>query len=191
MSRIGKKPIKVPAGVKVAILDGVVEVESKKIKLSSPIPPGIRFELKGDELTAHRSSNEKPYPAYHGLARALVANNIRGVTEAFSKELDLVGIGYKVDVKPKSLTLTLGYSHPIEFPLPPGITVKSEKQNRTIQNYVSTLIVMGADKQLVGQVAADIRSLRRPDPYKGKGIKYADEVLRRKAGKAAGAAGGS
>jgi large subunit ribosomal protein L6 len=183
MSRIGKKPIKVPSGVKVVIRDGQLEIEGKKAKLSTPIPPGIRFELKGDTLTATRNSDEKPYPAYHGLARALAANSIRGVTEGFSKDLDLVGIGYKVDAKPKSVTLTLGYSHPIEFPIPPGISIKVEKQTKSIQNYVSTIIISGPDRQLVGQVAADIRSLRRPDAYKGKGLRYASEVVHLKVGK--------
>ncbi len=183
MSRIGKKVIKVPAGVKVAIRDGVVEFEGKKVKLSSPILPGIRFELKGDELTAFRDSDEKPYPAYHGLARALAANCIKGVSEGFSKELDVVGIGYKVDARPRAVTFTLGYSHPIEFPLPEGISVKVEKQARTIQNYVATLTISGPDKQLVGQVAADMRSLRRPDPYKGKGVRYTREYVRLKVGK--------
>ena len=183
MSRIGNKPIKIPAGVKVAVVDGHVEVEGKKSKLSSPIPTGIRFELKGDELIAHRDSEEKPYPAYHGLARALAANCFKGVTTGFTRELDIVGIGFKVDARPKSVTFTLGYSHPIEFPLPEGVTVKVEKQTRSIQNYVSTLIISGADKQLVGQVAADIRSLRKPDAYKGKGIRYTSEVVRLKVGK--------
>ena len=183
MSRIGKKIIKVPSGVKVAIGDGQLEIEGKKGKLSAPIPPGIRFEMNGDTLTAIRNSDEKPYPAYHGLARALAANCVRGVTEGFSKDLDLVGIGYKIDAKPKSITLTLGYSHPIEFPIPQGISVKVEKQTRTIQNYVSTIIISGSDKQMVGQYAADIRSLRRPDAYKGKGLRYANEVVRLKVGK--------
>lgn len=183
MSRIGKKPIKVPAGVKVTIRDSQLEVEGKKAKLSTSIPRGIRFELNGDTLTAVRESDEKPYPAYHGLARALAANCVRGVTEGFSKDLDLVGIGYKVDARPKAVTLTLGYSHPIEFPLPPGINIKVEKQSRTIQNYVATITISGPDKQMVGQVAADIRSLRRPDAYKGKGLRYASEVVRLKVGK--------
>ncbi len=183
MSRVGNKPIKIPAGVKVAIRDGLIEVEGKKSKLTSPIPAGIRFELKGSELLAHRDSDEKPYPAYHGLARALAANCIKGVTEGFKKELDVVGIGYKVDAKPKSVTFTLGYSHPIEFPLPEGVTVKVEKQTRAIQNYVATLTISGADKQLVGQVAADMRSLRKPDAYKGKGIRYTSEFVRLKVGK--------
>ncbi len=183
MSRVGKKPITVPSGIKVTIGHGRLEVESKKGKLSTSVPPGIRFELKGDTLTAIRNSDDKPYPAYHGLARALAANCIRGVTEGFSKDLDLVGIGFKVDAKPKAVTLSLGYSHPIEFPLPPGISVKVEKQNKSIQNYVATLIVSGMDRQLVGQVAADIRSLRRPDTYKGKGLRYASEVIHLKVGK--------
>jgi large subunit ribosomal protein L6 len=183
MSRIGKKPIKVPSGVKVVIYDSQLEVEGKKAKLSTPIPPGIRFELNGDTLTAIRNSDEKPYPAYHGLARALAANCIRGVTEGFSKDLDLVGIGYKVDAKPKSITLILGYSHPIEFPIPQGISIKVEKQSKSIQNYVSTITISGSDKQMVGQFAADIRSLRRPDAYKGKGLRYASEVVRLKVGK--------
>jgi large subunit ribosomal protein L6 len=183
MSRIGKKPIKVPSGVKITIHDSRLEIEGKKAKLETAIPPGIRFELNGDTLTAIRSSDEKPYPAYHGLARALAANCVNGVTEGFSKNLDLVGIGYKVEVKPKAITLVLGYSHPIEFPIPPGISVKAEKQSRTIQNYVSTITISGSDKQTVGQVAADLRSLRRPDAYKGKGLRYTSEVVRLKVGK--------
>jgi large subunit ribosomal protein L6 len=183
MSRVGKKPIKVPAGVKVTFADGQLEVEGPKTKLTAPIPSGIRFELSGDTLTAIRSSDEKPYPAYHGLARALAANCIRGVTDGFSKQLDLVGIGYKVDAKPKAMTLSLGYSHPIEFPLPLGITAKVEKQVRNIQNYIATITISGSDKQMVGQVAADIRSLRRPDAYKGKGLRYASETIRLKVGK--------
>jgi large subunit ribosomal protein L6 len=183
MSRVGKKPIKVPSGVNVTFREGHLEVEGKKAKLSAPIPSGIRFELSGDTLTAVRSSDEKPYPAYHGLARALAANLIQGVTEGFSKQLDLVGIGYKVDAKPTAMTLSLGYSHPIEFPLPPGITAKVEKQSKSIQNYIATITIAGSDKQLVGQVAADIRSLRRPDAYKGKGLRYASETVRLKVGK--------
>jgi len=183
MSRVGRKPIKVPSGVKVAVRDGALEVEGKKGKLTSPIPPGIRFEVKDGQLIAHRDSDDRPLPAYHGLARALAANNIRGVTEGFSKELDIVGIGYKVDAKPKTITLSLGFSHPIEFPLPPGITAAVEKKTRTIQHYVATLTISGSDKQMVGQVAADIRALRRPDPYKGKGVRYAAEVIHLKVGK--------
>ncbi len=183
MSRIGKKPISVPAGVKVVIGDRELEVEAKKTRLTSPIPQGIRFEMQGNQLTAFRDSEEKPYPAYHGLARALAANAIKGVSEGFSRQLDVVGIGYKVDAKPRAVTFSLGYSHPIEFPIPEGISIKVEKQQRTIQNYVATLIITGADRQLVGQVAADIRLLRRPDAYKGKGVRYTGEVVRLKVGK--------
>jgi large subunit ribosomal protein L6 len=183
MSRIGKKPIKVPSGVKVTIGESHLDIEGKRGKLTAPIPSGIRFELNGDTLTAIRNSDEKPYPAYHGLARALAANCVRGVTDGFSKDLDLVGIGYKMDAKPKCITLTLGYSHPIEFPIPAGITVKVEKMPRSIQNYVSTLTITGSDRQVVGQYAADIRALRRPDAYKGKGLRYAKEVVRLKVGK--------
>jgi large subunit ribosomal protein L6 len=183
MSRIGKKPIKVPSGVKVVIGTGRLEAECKNTKLSTPIPPGIRFELNGDALTAFRDSDEKPYPGYHGLARSLAANCIKGVSEGFSKSLDLVGIGYKVDVRPKAVTFSLGYSHPIEFPIPPGIAMKVEKQTRTIQNYIATITITGPDKQLVGQIAADIRSLRKPDAYKGKGLRYTNETVRLKVGK--------
>jgi large subunit ribosomal protein L6 len=183
MSRVGKKPIKIPSGVKVSIKDGVLEVESKKAKLASPIPPGIKFKMEGDELVATRESDESPYPAYHGLARALAANNIVGITEGFSRMLDIIGIGFKADAKAKSVTFSLGYSHPIEFPIPDGITMKVEKLQRTIQNYVATLTISGANRQQVGQVAADIRSLRRPDAYKGKGIRYTGEIVRLKVGK--------
>jgi large subunit ribosomal protein L6 len=169
--------------VKVNVGEGLLEVEGKRGKLSSPIPKGIRFELNGGELNVTRESDEAPLPAYHGLARALAANNVQGVTEGFSRALDIVGIGYKADAKPKYVTLNLGYSHPIEFPLPEGIAVKVEKQNKTIQNYATTITVTGADKELVGQIAADIRSLRRPDPYKGKGVRYVNEVVRLKVGK--------
>ncbi len=187
MSRIGSKPIKVPEGVKVTIGDERLEVEFKKQKLAAVIPPGIRFEQNGDTLVAVRESDQKPYPGYHGLARSLAANCIQGVHEGFSKSLDLVGIGYKVDLKPKSIVFSLGYSHPVEFPIPPGITMKVERQQRMIQNYISTIIVSGADKQLVGQVAADLRSLKKPDAYKGKGIRYSNEMVRLKVGKKGGA----
>jgi len=129
MSRVGKSPIKIPGGVKVTIGDGVLEIIGKKAKLSSPIPAGIHFKLEGDELTAHRESDDKPLPGYHGLARALAANNVIGVTQGFSKSLDVVGIGYKVDAKKHTVTFSLGYSHPIEFPIPEGIEVKLRTNN--------------------------------------------------------------
>ena len=183
MSRIGKKPITVPNGVKVTIGDSHVEVEGKLGKLFAPIPSGISFELKEGVLTAIRPSDEKPYPGYHGLARTLAANCVQGVSEGFSRDLDLVGIGYKVEAKSNAIVLALGYSHPIEFPIPKGISIKVERQSRAIQNYVSTITISGADKQLVGQIAADIRSLRRPDAYKGKGLRYANEAIKLKVGK--------
>ena len=183
MSRIGKKPITVPGGVKVTIGDRMLEVEGKLGKLTAPIPSGISFEMKDGVLTAIRSSDDKPYPGYHGLARALAANCVRGVTEGFSKDLDVVGIGYKVEAKPNAITLAIGYSHPIEFPIPKGISIKVDRQPRTIQNYVATINIFGSDKQLVGQVAADIRSLKQPDAYKGKGLRYANEAIKLKVGK--------
>jgi len=183
MSRIGKKPITVPGGVKVTIGERLLEVEGKLGKLTAPIPSGISFEMKDGVLTAIRPSDNKPYPGYHGLARALAANCVQGVTEGFSKNLDLVGIGYKVEAKPNVVSLALGYSHPIEFPIPKGISIKVERQSRAIQNYVATITISGADKQLVGQVAADIRSLKRPDAYKGKGLRYANEAIKLKVGK--------
>jgi len=183
MSRIGKKPIKIPGGVKITVGQGVLEVQGKQARLASPIPEGIHFEVRGDELHVRRESDERPLPAYHGLARALAANCIMGVTQGFSRSLDIVGIGYKAEAKPRSVTFSLGYSHPIEFPIPEGIAIKVEKQTRSIQNYVATITVSGPDKQLVGQVAADIRAMRRPDAYKGKGIRYSDEVIRLKVGK--------
>jgi large subunit ribosomal protein L6 len=183
MSRIGNRPIKVPSGVKVVIGDGRLDVEGNNQKLSTSIPPGIHFEMNGDILTAIRDSDEKPYPGYHGLARSLAANCIKGVSEGFTKSLDLVGIGYKVEVKKKTILLSLGYSHPIEFPIPPGITMKVERQTRNLQNYIGTIIISGSDKQMVGQIAADIRSLKKPDAYKGKGLRYTNEIVRTKVGK--------
>jgi large subunit ribosomal protein L6 len=174
MSRIGRKPISVPAGVKVEISAGAVEVEGPKGKLSVPLPPGIRFEQKDSTLVALRQNDEQR--ALHGLARALVANAVHGVTQGFKKELDIVGVGYRAEVKGKTVVFNLGYSHPIVFPIPEGIQISVDKQTH--------LIVIGADKRLVGQVAADIRGLRPPDPYKQKGIRMTGERLKKKAGKA-------
>lgn len=174
MSRIGRKPISVPAGVKVEISAGAVEVEGPKGKLSVPLPPGIRFEQKDSTLVALRQNDEQR--ALHGLARALVANAVHGVTQGFKKELDIVGVGYRAEVKGKTVVFSLGYSHPIVFPIPEGIQISVDKQTH--------LIVTGADKRLVGQVAADIRGLRPPDPYKQKGIRMTGERLKKKAGKA-------
>src|SRR5262249_13132605 len=156
MSRIGKKPIAVPAGVKIAVSPAAVDVQGPKGKLSIAVPRGIRFEQKDGVLNALRESDD--YRALHGLARALVANAVRGVTEGFRKDLDIVGVGYRAEVKGKIVLFTLGYSHPIEFPIPEGIQIAVEKQNR--------VTVTGADRAQVGQVAAKIRGLRPPDPYK-------------------------
>jgi large subunit ribosomal protein L6 len=181
MSRIGHKPIPVPAGVKVALQGGKIDVQGPKGKLSFPIPPGITFEQKDGALTAKRATEE--HRALHGLARALVANAVHGVTSGFKKELDIVGVGYRAELKGKVISFALGKSHPIEFPIPEGIQVAVEKQTH--------LIVSGADKGQVGQVAADMRSLRPPDPYKQKGVRITGERLKKKAGKAGAKAGGT
>ena len=177
MSRIGRKPIAVPSSVKVQIGPAAIEVQGPKGKLSVGVPQGIRFEQKDGILTALRESDEQR--ALHGLARALVANAVRGVTEGFKKELDIVGVGYRAEVKGKNVVFALGYSHPIEFPIPEGIQIAVEKQTR--------VVVSGADRGRVGQAAADIRALRPPDPYKQKGIRLVGERLKKKAGKAGAA----
>jgi large subunit ribosomal protein L6 len=181
MSRIGHKPIPVPAGVKVALQGGKIDVQGPKGKLSFLIPQGITFEQKDGVLTAKRATEE--HRALHGLARALVANAVHGVTSGFRKELDIVGVGYRAELKGKVISFALGKSHPIEFPIPEGIQVAVEKQTH--------LIVSGADKGQVGQVAADMRSLRPPDPYKQKGVRITGERLKKKAGKAGAKAGGT
>jgi large subunit ribosomal protein L6 len=174
MSRIGNKIIAVPSGVKVAIKDGLVDVQGPKGKMAVKLPHGITFEQKDSTLVAKRASEEQR--ALHGLARALVANAVTGVTSGFKKELDIVGVGYRAEVKGKNLVLALGYSHPIEFPIPEGIQIAVEKQTH--------MTVTGADKNQVGQVAANLRALRPPDPYKQKGIRITGERLKKKAGKA-------
>jgi large subunit ribosomal protein L6 len=177
MSRIGNKIIAVPSGVKIQIKDGTVEVQGPKGKMIVALPRGIHFEQKDSTLVAKRESEEQR--ALHGLARALVANAVNGVTQGFKKELDIVGVGYRAEVKGKNVVLTLGYSHPIEFPIPEGIQITVEKQTH--------VTVSGADKGQVGQVAANLRALRPPDPYKQKGIRIAGERLKKKAGKAGAA----
>jgi large subunit ribosomal protein L6 len=174
MSRIGNKLIAVPSGVKVQIHESAVEVQGPKGKMNVPLPKGIHFEQKDGVLTAKRESEEQR--ALHGLARALVANAVTGVTSGFKKDLDIVGVGYRAEVKGKNLVLALGYSHPIEFPIPEGIQIAVEKQTH--------ISVTGADKNKVGQIAANLRALRPPDPYKQKGIRITGERLKKKAGKA-------
>ena len=178
MSRIGKKPIPVPDKVKVDIKPNAVVVTGPKGSVTNPIPPGIKWEQKDKQLVATRPGDTGPDKAFHGLARALVANAVRGVTEGFSKELEIVGVGYRAEQRKSSVLFTLGYSHPIEYPIPPGINITVDKQTR--------LVISGVDRQQVGQIAANIRALRKPDPYKNKGIRYVGEVLKKKAGKAGG-----
>jgi large subunit ribosomal protein L6 len=174
MSRIGRKPISVPAGVKINSVGGRVEVQGPKGKLEVLVPQQIRLEQKNGVLTAVRDNEE--HRALHGLARALLANAVHGVTQGFKKELDIVGVGYRAEVKGKSVAFALGKSHPVEFPIPAGIQIAVDKQTH--------IVVSGADKAQVGQVAADLRSLRPPDPYKQKGIRITGERLKKKAGKA-------
>jgi len=164
----------VPQGVKVQISGSAVEVQGPKGKLTVSLPPGIKFEKKDGMLLATRETDEQR--ALHGLARAVVANAVRGVTEEFKKELDIFGVGYRAEVKGKTVVLNLGYSHPVEFGIPEGIRIVVDKQTH--------LVVSGVDKGLVGQVAADLRALRPPDPYKQKGIRITGERLKKKAGKA-------
>lgn len=178
MSRVGKKPIPVPASVKVQIGDQL-KVQGPKGTLEVPIPDGIRVQQNNGILEILRDSDS--HAALHGLTRALAANAVQGVSTGFTRELDIVGIGYRADVKGKIATFVLGYSHPIELLLPEGVDLKIDKQTH--------LILSGHDKQLLGQVAANIRSLRKPDPYKNKGVRYMGEVLKKKVGKS-GATGG-
>jgi large subunit ribosomal protein L6 len=163
MSRIGKKPIPLPDKVKVDIKGETVVVTGPKGSVTNLVPPGIRWEQKDKELIAIRKDDSGPQRAFHGLARALVANAVRGVTDGFTRELDIVGVGFRCEAKKNSVVFTLGFSHPVEYPLPPGISVTVEKQTH--------LTLSGVDRQLLGQVAANMRALKKPDPYKQKGIR--------------------
>ncbi|HWP81976.1 MAG TPA: 50S ribosomal protein L6 [Bacteroidota bacterium] len=180
MSRIGRKPIVIPKGVTVTCTQGRVVVKGSRGELSANVHPAIDVQIKDSEIQLSRNSEEKPVKALHGLWRALIQNMIRGVSEGFSKKLEIVGVGYRAEMKGKKLQLQLGYSHPIVFGPPEGIKIEAPTQ--------TNIVVSGPDKQLVGLVAAKIRSLRPPEPYKGKGIKYEGEYIRRKAGKAAATA---
>jgi large subunit ribosomal protein L6 len=172
MSRVGKKPIPVPSGVKITVGEQLL-IEGPKGKLTVPMQPGLRVEQNNSTLEVKRESDQ--YAAAHGLTRALLANAVQGVSGGFTRELDIVGIGYRADVKGRVALFTLGYSHPIEFILPDGIDLKIDKQTH--------LVLTGYDKQLLGQTAANMRSLRPPDPYKNKGVRYTGEPLRKKVGK--------
>jgi len=178
MSRIGKRPIPVPAGVTVAINGNMVTVKGPKGELARALPADIIVAQEGAELLVTRPSDEERHKALHGLTRTLVANMVEGVTTGFKKVLEITGVGYKAEVKPYGALLSLGYSHQIEYKAPAGVS--STAPNPT------TVVIEGASKEHVGQVAAEIRSLRKPEPYKGKGVKYQGEVIRRKAGKAGG-----
>jgi large subunit ribosomal protein L6 len=175
MSRIGRQPIPLPAGVKYTVQGNTVLVEGPKGKLSALIAPGIKLETKDNQIIASRDNDSQA--GVHGLTRALVFNAVHGVTQGWTKDLDIVGIGYRAELKGKNtVVFTLGYSHQIEFPLPTGITA-------TVDPKQTRVTISGIDRQKVGQVAADMRSLRKPDPYKNKGVRYSDEKLKKKVGK--------
>jgi large subunit ribosomal protein L6 len=182
VSRIGKLPITIPAGVKVAVDPDAVRLEGPKGKLHASIPGGVNVKVEGDMVRVERNGNERKIRALHGLTRKLIANMAQGVSQGFSRVLDINGVGYRAEVKGQEIHMTLGYSHPVVFPLPQGVTASVERQ--------IIITLSSADRQLLGEMAAKIRSLRPPEPYKGKGIKYREEVIRRKAGKAVGSAGG-
>jgi large subunit ribosomal protein L6 len=178
MSRVGKNPIVLPDKVKASITGRTLLVEGPKGKLSRDVHPAIDVQIEGNVLSFVRSSDEGAIKALHGTQRALAANMVKGVSVGFRKDLEIIGVGYRGEQKGHGITLFLGYSHPVEFTPPKTISVKVEGQNK--------IVVEGADKQEVGQVAAEIRGFRAPEPYKGKGVKYTDETIRRKAGKKSG-----
>jgi len=177
MSRIGLQPIDIPDGVTITIEGETSVVKGPKGELRQHIPEGLSYEQKDGQLTVSRPDETKPMKARHGLVRALIANQVQGVPEGFMKSLEIIGVGYRAAVKGKVLDLQLQFSHPVEYPIPDGIEIVCPEQTR--------IDVKGIDKQLVGQVAAEIRAYRKPEPYKGKGIRYVDEYVVRKAGKAA------
>jgi large subunit ribosomal protein L6 len=175
MSRIGRLPVPIASGVKVAVDGRTVSVQGPKGTLKHDLPAGISAEVADGKVVFKRTDDSKPRRALHGLSRALVANAVTGVTKGFSKDLEISGVGYRAQLAGKAVSFTLGYTHAIEFPIPDGIAIAVDKQTK--------ITVSGIDRQQVGQVAAKIRSLRPPDVYKAKGVKYSDEVVRKKAGK--------
>ena len=183
MSRVGKKPITIPTGVDVKINNDELEVKGPKGTLKTPVPSGVEFKMEDGALVAERGNDE--LAAMHGLARALANNAIVGVTEGYTKDLDLVGVGYKAEVQGKKVVMALGYSHPVEYALPDGIDAKTERKptKTSINQYQLTLTLSGIDKQLLGQVAAELNRLRKPDAYKGKGLRYSDRMYKLKPGK--------
>lgn len=181
MSRIGRLPITLPDGVKVVLEDRAIRVEGPKGKLRTEVPAGIQVKMEGSQLRVGREAEERQVKALHGLTRKLIANMVEGVSRGFSRVLEINGVGYRAEAKGAELHLTLGFSHPVVFPLPPGVTAAVERQ--------IIITLNSPDREILGKTAARIRALRPPEPYKGKGIKYREEVIRRKAGKAVGAAG--
>jgi len=178
MSRIGKNPIAVPDGVAITLDGNRVTVKGPRGELSRMIPADMLIESKDGQITVNRPSEDQKHKALHGLSRTLIANMVEGVTKGFQKQLDIVGVGYKAEARPYGLQLALGFSHAVEYKAPQGIKLSAPVPTQ--------ILVEGANKEIVGQVAAELRSLRPPEPYKGKGIKYAGEQIRRKAGKAGG-----
>jgi large subunit ribosomal protein L6 len=178
MSRIGKRPIALPKNVTATLEGQTIKVKGPRGELERRLNPAMRVAIEDGNIVVSRPSDESEHKALHGLTRALVANMVEGVTKGFQKQLDIVGVGYRAETRPYGLQLALGYSHPVEYRAPKGIKLTAPQPTQ--------IVVEGADKEMVGQVAAEIRSLRPPEPYKGKGIKYAGEQIRRKAGKAGG-----
>ncbi|MFH0851932.1 MAG: 50S ribosomal protein L6 [Candidatus Peregrinibacteria bacterium] len=179
MSRIGRKPVAIPGGVAVTVTGQMVSVRGFKGELKYTFLPEVTVKVDGSQVIVERKGDSDAARARHGLTRQLIENMVRGVSEGYKKTLEVIGVGYKVQVQGKKLTLNLGLSHPVEFPIPEGITMTQDEKNKNL------LTIQGIDRQLVGQVAADIRSFRIPEPYKGKGIRYSTETVRRKPGKAA------
>ncbi len=175
MSRIGKKPIPIPTGVTVKVDAGAVDVKGPKGQLRQPLPPGVVAAVEDGQLVTRRARDEAQLAKFHGLARSLVNNAVVGVTDGWKKELDIVGVGYRAEMKGKQIVLALGYSHPVVYDVPTGIEIAIEKQTH--------ITVTGVDRQLVGQVAANLRRMRKPDPYQQKGVRYTGEQLKKKAGK--------
>ena len=180
MSRIGKLPVTIPAGVKVAVETDSVRIEGPKGKLQTIVPEGVHVKVEGNVVRVERESDDRKMRALHGLTRKFIANMAQGVSQGFNRILDINGVGYRAEVRGQEIHMTLGYSHPVVFPLPQGVTAAVERQ--------IIITLSSADRQLLGETAAKIRSLRPPEPYKGKGIKYREEVIKRKAGKAVGSA---
>jgi len=182
VSRIGKLPVAIPAGVKIAVEGGAVRLEGPKGKLQASVPSGVDVKVEGNLLRIERQTEDRKIRALHGLTRKLIANMTQGVSQGFTRVLDINGVGYRAEVRGQEIHMTLGYSHPVVFPLPAGVTAAVERQ--------VIITLSSADRQVLGETAAKLRSLRPPEPYKGKGIKYREEVIKRKAGKAVGSAGG-